>query len=193
MPTPDDKGAWGDRLGGADPAAAELVFARYAQRLVRVAEQHLSRKLAGRVDGEDVVQSVFRTFFRRSAAGEFRIDNSGQLWRLLVTITQRKAQTLGAPHHEAGAGFVRGVVDGLSKQSRFEEALKAQDRYAGLIKNPRDADDVVLRIYNAEAKPHEDKQQWAEAAAVFEKGLKRFPTNGGLKQNLEYCRHKAGK
>lgn len=91
----------------ADPrSAAEQLFARYAQRLYRLAEQHLSHKLAGRVDGEDVVQSVFRTFFRRQAAGEFRCDSSGQLWRLLVKITILKARAK-ARHHTASMRDVR--------------------------------------------------------------------------------------
>src|SRR5438132_1596809 len=84
---PEPPAALDDRLRRRDPAAAEHVFARYAGQLVRVAEQHISRRLAGRVDGEDVVQSVFRTFFRRAEAGQFRIDSSVQLWQLLVRIT----------------------------------------------------------------------------------------------------------
>jgi tetratricopeptide (TPR) repeat protein len=94
---------------------------------------------------------------------------------------------------QVGAWFVRDVVDGLTGQSKFDEALKAQDRYAGLIKDQGDAEDVVLRIYNAEAKPHVDKEKWAEAIAVFEKGLKRFPKHAGLKQNLEYYQAMAKK
>jgi tetratricopeptide (TPR) repeat protein len=94
---------------------------------------------------------------------------------------------------DAGAWFVRGVVDGLTRQSRFDEALQARDRYAGLIKDTGDADDVVLRIYNAEAKPHADAMKWAEAIAVFEKGLKRFPMHAGLKQNLAYYQAMAKK
>ena len=80
------------RLRAGDPRAANGLFARYSKHLARAAEQHLARKLAGRVDGEDVVQSVFRTFFRRYQAGEFRIDTSAQLWRLLLQITLRKAR-----------------------------------------------------------------------------------------------------
>ena len=59
-----------------DKDAARCLFERYARQLTGLAEQHLSRKLARRMDGEDIVQSVFRTFFRRTAEGEFRIDNS---------------------------------------------------------------------------------------------------------------------
>src|SRR5207248_8616660 len=84
-----------------DPAAADQVFARYARRLVSIAQQHLARRVAARVDGEDVVQSVFRTFFRRAQAGEFRIDSSAQLWQLLVRITVLKARAKGR-YHTAG-------------------------------------------------------------------------------------------
>jgi len=80
------------RLHDGDPQAANLLFERYARRLARAAEQHLTRKLADRLDGEDVVQSVFRTFCRRHAAGEFRLDSTAQLWRLLLQITLRKAR-----------------------------------------------------------------------------------------------------
>src|SRR5262245_5479571 len=65
---------WIRRWGAGDTRAAEQLFDRYARRLTHVAEQHLSRKLAAREGGEDVVQSVFRTFFRRSARGQFRLD-----------------------------------------------------------------------------------------------------------------------
>jgi RNA polymerase sigma factor (sigma-70 family) len=81
------------------------VFARYAERLVRIAEQHLHRKLAGRLDGEDVVQSALGSFFARDARGEFKIDSSAQIWRLLVTITIRKARAR-ARHHLAAARAV---------------------------------------------------------------------------------------
>jgi RNA polymerase sigma-70 factor (ECF subfamily) len=99
------------RLRGGDPRAAEELFARYAHRLVTLAEQQLSRKLAARLDGADVVQSVFRTFFRRSAAGEFRIDSSGELWKLLVQITVTKVR-VHARQHTAAVRDVTAEVPG---------------------------------------------------------------------------------
>jgi RNA polymerase sigma factor (sigma-70 family) len=89
---------WMRRWGAGDPRAAELLFVRYGERLTHVAEQHLSRKVAAREGGEDVVQSVFRTFFRRTAAGQFQIDTSAQVWRLLVKITLQKVRTHGRYH-----------------------------------------------------------------------------------------------
>lgn len=47
------------------------------------------------------MQSVFRTFFRRTAQGEFRIDSAAQLWQLLVKITVLKARAQGR-HHTVG-------------------------------------------------------------------------------------------
>jgi hypothetical protein len=66
------------RFRGGDPWAADLLFDRYARRLTAVAEQYRGRRPAGRLDGEDVVQSVFRTFFRRCAGGGFHIDRPRQ-------------------------------------------------------------------------------------------------------------------
>jgi DNA-directed RNA polymerase specialized sigma24 family protein len=97
---PDPVSDWLRRWSAGDPQAAELLFGRYAARLTQVAEQHLSRRIAVRESGEDVVQSVFRTFFRRSADGQFQIDGSAQLWRLLVKITLQKVRTR-ARHHGA--------------------------------------------------------------------------------------------
>ncbi len=87
-------------LQAGDPTVEEQVYNKYAPRLLHVAQQHLSKKLASRLDPEDVVQSVFRTFFRRQAEGTFQIDNSAQLWKLLVKITVRKT-CAKARHHTA--------------------------------------------------------------------------------------------
>jgi RNA polymerase sigma-70 factor (ECF subfamily) len=94
------------QLRDGDNEAAREIFARYAQRLARVAEQHLNHKLRGRVDSEDIVQSVLQTFFKRSARGEFQIDNSAQIWQLLVRITLMRVRAK-ARHHTAEVRDVR--------------------------------------------------------------------------------------
>lgn len=90
-----------ERYRHGDPQAAQRLFACYAQRLSRLAEQSLDRRLAGRIEGDDVVQSALRTFFRRSVRGEFQIDSAAQLWQLLVKITVLKARAQ-ARRHTAG-------------------------------------------------------------------------------------------
>lgn len=81
-----------------DHDATEAVFDRYARQLARLAEKHLSHRLARRVEGDDVVQSVFRTFFQRAERGEFQIRSNDQLWKLLVTITIRKTRMQARRH-----------------------------------------------------------------------------------------------
>ncbi len=45
-----------------------------------------------------MAQSVFRTFFRRQKKGEFKIENSVELWALLVKITLRKVKSKARIH-----------------------------------------------------------------------------------------------
>ncbi len=132
-----------DRLRERSPGVADQVFARYAERLVHVAEQHLSRRLACRVGGEDVVQSVFRTFFRRAEAGEFRIDSTAQLWRLLVKITVLKTRAK-ARHHTAGMRNAAAEVGGdpaevlahaVGREPGPGEAAELVDQIEALLKD----------------------------------------------------------
>src|SRR5262249_26247702 len=97
---------------------------------------------AARGDAEDVVQSVFCTFFRRSARGDFRIDTSDHLWRLLVTITLRKVRT-HARRHTAGVRDVAAEVRdaepslaaALSREPAPEEAAVLVDEMAALLRD----------------------------------------------------------
>jgi RNA polymerase sigma factor (sigma-70 family) len=71
---------------GDQQAAAEL-FGRYVNRLVALARSRLSQRLTHRIDPEDVVQSVYRSFFAGAREGRYHLERGGDLWRLLVAIT----------------------------------------------------------------------------------------------------------
>ena len=79
-----------DLLRRRDPAAGALLLQRYAERLIALARQHLDQRLRGKVDPEDVEQSVLRSFFRRHIEGEWDITDENALWPLLVRITLHK-------------------------------------------------------------------------------------------------------
>ncbi len=74
---------------GNEQSATEL-FRRFAARLESLVQSRLSKKLARRVDAEDVVLSAYRSFFVRARAGRFEVDEPGDLWRLLAQITLNK-------------------------------------------------------------------------------------------------------
>jgi len=87
-----------DGLNRQDEDAVGRVFAIYSQRLARLAAGKIDRRLDRRFDGEDVVQSVFRTFLRRHELGKYEIDTDRQLWNLLVTITIFKTRSYARRH-----------------------------------------------------------------------------------------------
>lgn len=84
-----------------DQNAARQLFEHYVNRLLPLARLRLSQRLASRVDPEDIVQSVFRTFFKRLKAGEFQIEQEDDLCKLLVRITVHKTLRQVA-FHKAG-------------------------------------------------------------------------------------------
>src|SRR5690349_7055785 len=77
-------------LRAGDPSAAARVVESYARRLVALARKHLDRRILGKEDPEDVLQSVFKSFFHRVGAGQFRLDSHDDLWALLVSLTLHK-------------------------------------------------------------------------------------------------------
>jgi len=69
------------------------LWERYFPRLVRLAESRLRGTTGGSADGEDIALSAFNSFFRGANAGRFPdLGSRDDLWKLLVTITARKAQ-----------------------------------------------------------------------------------------------------
>ncbi len=84
---------------GDDDAATEL-YLRYAHRLRALATAKTSGDLQQRVDKEDLVQSIFRTFFRRVARGQYNVPDGDELWKLLLVIGLNKIRS-AAIHHRA--------------------------------------------------------------------------------------------
>jgi RNA polymerase sigma-70 factor (ECF subfamily) len=82
---------------GEDDAATKL-YKRYAERLHRLAQRNTALDLTPRFDAEDVVQSVFRTFFRRVRTGLYDLPAGDELWRLLLVISLNKIRTLAVYH-----------------------------------------------------------------------------------------------
>ena len=81
------------RLGNSQ--AAQRLWDRYFDRLVRLANVRLQGGPARAADGEDVALSVMNSFFQGMAAGRYpQLSDRDDLWRLLVLITAHKASHL---------------------------------------------------------------------------------------------------
>ena len=95
-----------DRYRRNEPGAADRLFTRYVESLSEMVRHQIAPSLRRRLDPEDAVHSAYRSFFIRARAGQFTLQNSGDLWRLLVTITLNKLRRQIA-HHQAAKRTVR--------------------------------------------------------------------------------------
>jgi RNA polymerase sigma-70 factor, ECF subfamily len=90
-----------------DPSAVRQFCESYGPEMERLADRHLVGAIRRRIGPEDVVQSACRTFLRRARAGEFRLDDSATLWRLLCAITLTKAREQARFHQRGRRGIDR--------------------------------------------------------------------------------------
>ncbi len=74
---------------GVDIAATKIHH-KYVDRLVVLANRRINQRYRSKIAPEEVVQSVFASFFRRNERGEFECDDWNDLWSLLVSITVNK-------------------------------------------------------------------------------------------------------
>ncbi len=136
---------------GEQDAATEL-YARYAARLRGLARTWIGDDLQPRFDADDVLQSVFRTFFRRAAAGQYQVPEGEELWSLLLVIALNKLRGLAA-HHRAAKRSVRStaafeLAEGRTDPSEAEAGQILRLLVAELLEElpPASARLVELRI-----------------------------------------------
>lgn len=120
-----------------DQQAARELFRSYADRLIALARGRLSAKMTRRVDAEDVVQSVYRSFFVGTREGRYEVGRGGDLWQLLVTITLHKLQRQVERHRR------------LKRTVEREQSLNQADGLGNLApealaREPSPADAVAL-------------------------------------------------
>jgi RNA polymerase sigma-70 factor (ECF subfamily) len=147
-----------ERLRRGENDAATAVFQRYAGRLVAVAKARLNRQLRQKADPEDVVQSVFRSFFDHLADGEFQLKSWDSLWGLLVVMAVRKCYR-EARYYGGAKRDVRKELagPGLSESSDAQTAIVGReptpseaavlaDTLEELMRDLDDRDRQILRL-----------------------------------------------
>jgi DNA-directed RNA polymerase specialized sigma24 family protein len=83
---------WLDGVKAGDERATRELWDRFFQRLVRLAADRLPRNARRDADEEDVALSAFHSFCDRAARDQFpQLADRDDLWRLLATLTVRKA------------------------------------------------------------------------------------------------------
>ncbi len=149
-----------ERLRRGEGAAAQQLFNRFAARLVALARQRLDNQLRQKVDPEDILQSVCKSFFLRYAGGEFELANWDNLWTLLTLLTVRKCANLAKRYHtdrrdvrreaarEAKAEESAPGWEAMDREPRPEEAAMLAEIVERLLQelDPRDREILVLSL-----------------------------------------------
>jgi RNA polymerase sigma-70 factor (ECF subfamily) len=114
------------RQGNQD--AAELLYRRYAQRLLTLVQARQLPDVASRVDSDDIVQSVFGSFFRGVSRGMYDAPEGEDLWHLFLVITLNKIRAKGV-FHRAAKRDVRLTVGGSAIDRYPDGPTSGEDAY----------------------------------------------------------------
>jgi RNA polymerase sigma-70 factor (ECF subfamily) len=137
------------RIRAGDEEAAVEMVRRYEPLIRREIRLHLEdRRLCRLFDSMDVCQSVLKSFFFRTAAGQYDLDTPEELQRLLVRMARNKLASAARGQHRlrrdqrraaaGGAARLEGVADAAPTPSqvaagkelleRFRQALSEEER-----------------------------------------------------------------
>jgi RNA polymerase sigma-70 factor, ECF subfamily len=168
-----------DQFRAGNSAAAKELYDRYVDRLVALARRRISQSLASRVDPEDVVQSVFRTFFSRLKAGRFQLDEQDDLCKLLVRITVHKTLRQVAfqkaakrdPAQELGQedSSQQGWLAVLAREPGPEDAVAFLDSLETFLAKlkPQDREILEMRVQGY------SNQEIEEKLGVYDRKIRR--------------------
>jgi DNA-directed RNA polymerase specialized sigma24 family protein len=119
---------WLHGIKAGDSADIQRLWDRYFERLVRLAGAKLPGHCRRSFDEEDVAISAFQSFCDRAGQGQFpQLSGRDDLWRLLATLTVRKALLMmrHQTRQKRGGGRVLG-------ESAFQDRAGAMPTAGGL-------------------------------------------------------------
>lgn len=169
-------------LQAGDSAVLHRFYAEFGPMLRAIAGKRVSPLMQRRFDADDVVQSTFRTFFRRAQGGDFLFEDNRRLWSLLCAITLTKLREKTRYHQRQSRAAIReqpiddragGHIDerwatttGPAPEAELEFADEFEHLLSGLEEQERRLVDLKLQdLTNDEA---------AEALGVSERTIQRM-------------------
>ncbi len=84
---------------------------------------------------------------------------------------------------DVAKSHVQRVVQKLTSQAKYDDALSALDQSKGLLKAETEVAPIAGTIYGAWAEEHRKAKEWQKAVDVYAKGLEQFPKDRHLEQN----------
>ena len=126
MSDPHDVSQWIDLVKDGDSLAANQIWQLYFDRLVRAVRRRLYGQNRAISDEEDIVLSVFDSFYAAAEKGRFPdLADRDDLWRLLITMASRKVidKRRRDQRQRRGGGMVVESLNDSENDSIFVEAI----------------------------------------------------------------------
>ena len=173
-----------------DNTAATRIVDKYTLRLIAIAQRQLSPVLQARVDPEDIVQSAYRSFFRKAKGEEISLDRSGDLWRTLAAFALNKARSrvekelaqMRDPRRETDDSIWSDAMESgptpeeatilIDQLASFMEGLSARDRQILELRLRGETVDAI-----AEALANPDLESAGEPESVSSATIRRVLRN----------------
>jgi RNA polymerase sigma factor (sigma-70 family) len=191
----DDEQRWQRLISGLREGNGKIVqefCEQYGGLLHKLAEKHLPGALRRRVGPEDVVQSACRTFLRRAQGGEFQIEDSEGLWRLLCAITLTKVREQARFHLRQKRGLDKEIPMALPKGDSSAvgfapadsgaspaEAAEFADQFQQLIGSLDDEERQVIDLKLQECTNEEVAERMGCSERTVRRILKRVQSHLG--------------
>ena len=121
---PDDPCLVRQARSGDQDAATQLYF-RYHNRLTGLVRKRCSPELARCAGVEDIVQSVFATFFRRIGEGCYDVADGDSVWKVLLVVALNRVRS-EATYYYAARRDAHRTMTGPTAQEFLKS--KASDR-----------------------------------------------------------------
>jgi RNA polymerase sigma-70 factor (ECF subfamily) len=145
---------------GDEDAATELVR-RYEPHIRRAVRVRLDPRLERIFDSMDICQSVLRSFFVRTALGQYQLESPQQLMRLLATMARNKLNN-EANKQRAGRRDYRRVTASETDTGGREPTPSRQVAARELLQQARSRfSESELRLLDRREQGHE----WNDIAA----------------------------
>jgi DNA-directed RNA polymerase specialized sigma24 family protein len=106
--------------------AARIIWEQFAPRLTLLVRRHLDHRILRREDEQDILQSMFASFYQGQYLGKTTPASRQELWKLLVRITMCKVVNTAHRHLADRRDIRRERSDraGESDNSRFAEWIR---------------------------------------------------------------------
>jgi RNA polymerase sigma factor (sigma-70 family) len=111
--------SFAERLRRGESSASEELLQRYARRLRAIASRRVGCILRSKFDTEDVLQSVFGSFFAEMRSGKISVTSSHNLRGLLALMVTRKCARYAERYSSLSRDYKReSSAEGVGNNSR---------------------------------------------------------------------------